>query len=187
MCFIISGFLHFFRWRLQNNKVMAFSQNLGRKIMLLVLQGAKEKFSFKLHNFCIMPTHIHLLLTPAENTNISQIMQWIKTRSAKRWNFIHGSTDHLWGARFFARPINDLHDFFTVKNYIDQNVVKAGLTHIPQDWKASGAYYIANDINGFVDFIPFDRLAYIKLLPEAPSAPYCLPSVPENTKTSNGA
>ena len=133
--------------------------------MILTLENAKEKFGFRLHNFCVMPTHIHLLLTPAENTNITQIMRWIKTRSAKRWNSIHGSIDHLWGQRFFARPVKDLYDYFTVHNYIDQNAVKAGLAHAPSDWKASGAYYMANNISGLVDYTPFDRQAYVKLLP----------------------
>jgi len=149
-----------------NNKVQVFGCNVGRRIMLLTLQSAKEKFGFRLHNFCIMPTHIHLLLTPSSNTNISQIMHWLKTRSAKRWNCIQGSTDHLWGARFFARQVNDMQDFFSVYNYIDQNAVKAGLANIPQNWEASGAYFIANNICGLVDFFPFQRLAYIKLLPE---------------------
>jgi len=148
-----------------NDKIRVFANNLGRKIMLLVLEKAKEKYGFKLHNFCIMPTHIHLLITPAGGTSLSRIMQWIKTYSAKRWNCIHGSTDHLWGDRFFARPIKDLREYFHVHNYIDQNPVKAGLVHNPQDWRASGAYYIANDISGLVDYVAFERQAYIKLLP----------------------
>jgi putative transposase len=54
-------------------------------------------------------------------------MHWIKTHSAKRWNRIHGSTDHLWGERYFARPIKDPREYFYVMEYIDQNPVKAGL------------------------------------------------------------
>ena len=148
-----------------NSKIRVFGTNLGRKIMLLVLEEAKEKYQFRLHNFCIMPTHIHLLITPENDTNLSKIMQWIKAHSAKRWNFIHGSSDHLWGERFFARALKDRREYFFVHNYIDQNPVKAGLVHNPQDWKASGAYYIANDVNSIVDYIPMERQTYIKLLP----------------------
>ena len=148
-----------------NNKHRVFSRHLGKRIMLLVLQNAKEKYHFKLHNFCIMPTHIHLLITPADGTNLSRIMQWIKTQSAKYWNHIHGSTDHLWGSRFFARPTKDLWDYFGIHNYIDQNPVKAGLAATPPDWKASGAYHITRNISGLVDYTPMDRLTYIKLLP----------------------
>ena len=147
-----------------NDKKGVFAGRLGRKIMLLVLQEAKNKYGFKLHNFCIMPTHIHLLITPAKGTNLSRIIQWIKTHSAKRWNCIHGSKDHLWGERFFSRPVKDIGDYFIVSKYIDQNPIKAGLAHCAQDWKAGGAYYIANEIPGFVDYMPFDRQFYIKLI-----------------------
>ena len=45
-----------------NDKIRVFENRLGRKIMLIVLQNAKDKFHFRLANFCIMPTHIHLLI-----------------------------------------------------------------------------------------------------------------------------
>ena len=148
-----------------NNKSRVFESNVGRKIMILTLEDAKEKYSFTLHNFCVMPTHFHLLITPANGTNLSRIIQWIKTHSAKRWNGIHGSIDHIWGERFFARAIKDMHDYFNVHNYINQNAVNAGLVLNPSDWKASGAYHIAHNINDLVDFYPMERLSYIKLLP----------------------
>ena len=133
-----------------NNKIRIFENRLGRKIMLMVLQDAKDKFSFQLDNFCIMPTHIHMLIKPGEGTNLSMIMRWIKTLSAKRWNSIHSSTDHVWGERYFARAIKDLQEFETVMDYIDQNPVKAGLVATPADWMASGAYYKIWNIPGLV-------------------------------------
>jgi len=152
-----------------NDKIRVFENNLGRKIMLITLQDAKDKFNFRLANFCIMPTHIHLLIKPTESTNLSIIMQWIKTRAAKRWNFIHGSKDHLWGDRYFARVIRDPKEFESVMEYIDQNAVKAGLATTPADWKASGAFYKANNIHGLVDFSLTERQKYIKLLSPIPS------------------
>jgi putative transposase len=78
-----------------NDKIRVFENKLGRKIMLMTLQDAKDKFRFRLANFCVMPTHIHLLIQPETGSILSEIMQWIKAQSAKRWNTIHGSTDHL--------------------------------------------------------------------------------------------
>ena len=151
-----------------NNKIRVFSNNLGRKIMLIILQDAKNKFRFRLANFCIMPTHIHLLIKPEEGTNLSAIMQWIKTRSASLWNKIHGSTDHLWGHRFFARAINDFSEFDYILQYIDQNPVVAGLCATAQEWKASGAFYRAQNISGLVDFSLTGPKAAIKLLSPIP-------------------
>jgi REP element-mobilizing transposase RayT len=151
-----------------NDKIRVFENKLGRKIMLITLQDAKTKFRFRLDNFCVMPTHIHLLIQPVLGTSLSEIMQWIKTRSASRWNTIHGSTDHLWGNRYFARPVKDQQDYDFIMNYIDQNPVVAGLAPAPADWKASGAFYQTHNISGLVDFIQNERQEYIKLLSPIP-------------------
>ena len=147
-----------------NNKVRVFERRLGRKIMLLTLEDAKEKFGFRLAAFCVMPTHVHLLIQPKEGTSLSRIMQWIKTRSAKRWNFVHGSENHLWGDRFFARAIKDTYEFYHVMNYIDQNPVAGGLVADPAQWQASSAFYKARGITGLVEFTRHERQSYIKQL-----------------------
>jgi len=111
-----------------NDKIRVFENRLGRKIMLTTLQDAKDKFHFVLTNFCIMPTHFHLLIRPPEGTSLSRIIQWIKTRSARHWNTIHGSTDHVWGERYFSRAIKNFDEYNFVMDYIDQNPVVVGLT-----------------------------------------------------------
>jgi putative transposase len=159
-----------------NDKIRVFENKLGRKIMLLVLEEAKDKFRFTLANFCVMPTHIHLLIQPEKGSSLSGIMHWIKLHSAKSWNFIHGSTDHMWGNRFFARAIKSRQEYEYVMNYIDQNPVAAGLSSSPADWKASGAFYKAHNIDGLVDFKPHERKNYIKLLsPIPPAVSWLLP------------
>ena len=141
----------------------------------MVLQDAKNKFHFRLANFCVMPTHIHLLIEPWEGTNLSKIMHWIKTNSAKRWNTIHGSIDHLWGHRYFARAVKDPQEYEFVMEYIDQNAVKAGLSPTPEEWKASGAYYKAQNIPGLVDLSLTDRQTIIMLSPIPPLVSRLLP------------
>ena len=147
-----------------NDKSRVFKNKLGRKVMLIALQDAKDKFHFRLTNFCVMPTHIHLLIQPAEGTHLDKIMHWLKNNTAKRWNFIHGSSDHLWGQRYFARAVKDIREYDSVMDYIDQNPVKAKLSSTPAEWKASGAFYKAQDLQDLVDFSPTERLSYIKLL-----------------------
>ena len=133
-----------------NNKIRIFEPGIGQNIMLITLQSAKRKYRFRLTNFCIMPNHIHLLIQPKEKTSLSCIMQWIKTQSAKWWNRINGAEDHMWGERFFSRVIKDMQEYDYVMNYIDQNPVVGGLVTEPAEWKASGAYYKAQGITGFI-------------------------------------
>jgi len=151
-----------------NDKIRVFENKLGRKIMLITLQDAKDKYHFFLTNFCIMPTHIHLLIKPKEGTSLNKIMQWIKTRSARRWNCIHGSKDHLWGERYYYRAVKDIQEYQFITNYIDQNPVTVGLVSSPADWKASGAYYKNKNIKGLLDYDFNDRQPYIKLLSPIP-------------------
>jgi putative transposase len=151
-----------------NDKIKVFENNLGRKIMLITLQNAKDRFHFRLTNFCVMPTHIHLLIQPAESTSLSVIMQWIKIQSAKWWNTVHGSTDHLWGSRYFARAVKDPQEYEFVMNYIDQNPVVVGLAATPEEWKASAAFYKSRNIPGLADYPPNASPKEIKLLPLIP-------------------
>jgi putative transposase len=151
-----------------NNKIRVFENNMGRKIMLITLQDAKDRYHFRLTNFCVMPTHIHLLIQPAPNTSLDSIMHWIKYNSAKHWNYIHGSKDHLWGNRYFARAIRHQEENDFVNDYIDQNAVVVGLSQTPQDWKTSAAYYKHKGITGLVDYTQYNNQPEPKQLPAIP-------------------
>jgi len=151
-----------------NDKIRVFENNLGRKIMLITLQNAKDKFNFRLTNFCVMPTHIHLLIKPEEGTGLNEIMGWLKTKSAKRWNFIHGSTDHMWGNRYFARAIKNNEEYEAINDYIDRNPVTAGLAASPEEWKASASFYKKHEIPGLVDLSADNRRKELFLLPSIP-------------------
>jgi putative transposase len=143
-----------------NDKARIFEQRIGQRIMLLVLTEAKKKFGFRLTNFRVMPTHIHLLIIPSPGTNPAGIMQWIKTKSSKFWNSVHGSTGHVWGNRYFAREIRTAENYRLVMDYIDNNPIKAGLSRYIGEYAASGAYYIRNSRRGLVDYDDFARIPY---------------------------
>jgi len=160
--FVIGAFYHV--TSRTNNKIKVFERKLGRKLMLIILQSAKEKYNFRLTNFCVMPTHIHLLIQPKDETKLSDIMHWIKIHSSKAWNFIHGSIDHLWGQRYFSRIIKDPQDYDSVMNYIDQNPVKDGLVAAPEDWEASGVYYKSQGLTDLVDYSNEDSQPNVILL-----------------------
>jgi putative transposase len=75
-------------------------------------------------------------------------------------NALHGSQNHLWGNRFFARIVETPQDYLAVMEYIDKNPVKAGLTLCIGDYEVSGAYHIRENITGFVDYDEFIRQFY---------------------------
>ncbi|MFP3043084.1 transposase [Treponema primitia] len=151
-----------------NDKQRLFRDRLGKKIMLMTLRNAKDRFGFSLFNFCIMPNHIHLLIWPSDGGDLSRIMHWVKTNSSKWYNGVRGRTGHLWGNRYFAREIQTPEDYYAVMGYIDRNPVKAGLVPLVGDWEESGAYHIQHRLTGLVDYDEFTELLYARqlLLPD---------------------
>jgi len=134
-----------------NGKERIFDHRPGKAIMMRVLKQAKVKFGFRVANFCIMPTHIHLLITPKAGADLPEIIRWIKLSFTMRWHALKGTSGHVWGNRYFARPVNGNGDYLTVMDYIDKNPVKQGLVSCPEEWKESGAFHIHHKIPGFVD------------------------------------
>jgi putative transposase len=48
------------------------------RLFLDVLQSQREKRRIQIHAFVVMPDHVHLLLTPAEDVFLEKSMQFIK-------------------------------------------------------------------------------------------------------------
>jgi putative transposase len=109
-------------------------------LFLSFVKKAKAKFRFQLWDFCIMDNHIHFLIKPGKDGNLSRIMQWIKCNFAKVWNKAHGLKGHVWGERFFSRIIGGIADFLRVREYIAENPVKAGLVERAVDWMFGSLY-----------------------------------------------
>jgi putative transposase len=59
------------------------------KIFLQTLYGYRRQGSFQLHAFVLMPEHIHLLLTPANDVTLERVVQLIK-----------GGYSHKFGSEF---------------------------------------------------------------------------------------
>ena len=78
-----------------NGKEKIFNHKPGKVIMMSILKEAKERFYFTVANFCVMPTHIHLLITPNKGADLPKIMLWIKTNFTKRWNRFYGKSGHI--------------------------------------------------------------------------------------------
>ncbi|MDR1466509.1 MAG: transposase [Treponema sp.] len=66
----------------------------------------------------LLGNHIHFLIKPGKDGNLSEIMQWIKCNFAKTWNKANERKGHVWGERFYSRIINGMADFFRVREYI---------------------------------------------------------------------
>ncbi|MBI5625429.1 MAG: transposase [Elusimicrobia bacterium] len=97
------------------------------------LAKVQRNARFDLYAFCLMPNHLHLLLRIGA-ISLSQIMQRLLTRWARRFNFLTNRKGHVFEDRFKHRVCRNDADFKWLMRYIHRNPVKGGLVARPADW-----------------------------------------------------
>ena len=81
---------------------------------------------FQLHDFVIMPDHLHLLMTLPGDMTIEKAMQLIKGGFSYRLKREFGYQKEVWQRGFSEVRISDGQSFLLHCEYIVQNPVKAG-------------------------------------------------------------
>lgn len=84
--------------------------------------------------YCLMPNHVHLVLWPREDGEVSRWMQWLMTSHVRRHHRRHGSDGHLWQGRFKAFPIQRDAHLLSVLRYVERNPLRAGLVTRAEAW-----------------------------------------------------
>jgi putative transposase len=124
-----------------NRKEMIFDADARKELFLTVIKRAKEKYSFRLENFCIMGNHFHFIIQPTHGANLSAIMRWILSVFAMAYNKIMGISGHVWGERFFSRIVEGLRQLLQIHEYIDDNPVKASQVEDRLAWRWGGLWH----------------------------------------------
>jgi 5-methyltetrahydrofolate--homocysteine methyltransferase len=84
---------------------------------------------FELGAWCVMPNHVHLIIKPLAGNKLSEILQGMKSASAKAANEILGRSGTLWQKESYDQVIRDTHDYVRQTDYVLANPVKAGLVN----------------------------------------------------------
>jgi putative transposase len=100
-----------------------FQVERNADLLLDVLRSDKEKRRYCLHAWVVMPDHVHLLLTPAEDVALEKAIQFVKGG----FSFRLGSGREVWQRGYTEHRIQDAEDFEGHVEYIAQNPVRAGL------------------------------------------------------------
>jgi putative transposase len=101
---------------------------------------------FEVVAFCIMPNHVHLVITPyakseTSDYSLTQIMHNIKRNSAKQANQILGRTGTFWQHESYDHFVRDEAELERIIKYVLNNPVKAGLIDDWFKWKWSYCKY----------------------------------------------
>jgi len=111
--------------------------NRMARLFVEVLFHYRCQNKYRLHEFVLMPDHLHLLITPEES--LERAMQLIKGgfsyRARKELNF----SREIWQPSYYDRRVRDLQEYVSFREYIRRNPVKKGLAGLPEEYVYSSA------------------------------------------------
>jgi putative transposase len=113
-----------------------FSREIWAKLLIDTLYQYRGSAYF-LHEFVVMPDHIHVLLTPT--TSLEKAVQFIKGGFSYRAKKELGSNLEVWQKGFSDHRIRDASDYELHKIYIQQNPVRKHLCECAEDYPYSSA------------------------------------------------
>lgn len=87
--------------------------------------------------FCIMPTHIHLVLKQTKENGITKFMSQVLNSYARYFNTKHQRIGPLWSGRFKSVLVDRDEQLLHLSRYIHLNPTSARLADEPEDWPDS--------------------------------------------------
>ena len=103
---------------------------LKEEINLIIIENALNHFKdtrYLLHDWVIMPNHVHLLLTPINGFTLKKIMHSMKSWTANEINKSTGRSGKLWQDESYDHIVRNAKQLRAISKYIIMNPVKAGL------------------------------------------------------------
>jgi putative transposase len=117
-------------------------------LLIEVLRSNVAAGKFQLHDFVIMPDHLHLLMTLPGNMAIEKALQLIKGGFSYRLKKEFGYRGEVWQRGFSEVRVRDEQSFLQHREYIVQNPVKAGLAATAERYPYSFTYLAMKKAQG---------------------------------------
>jgi len=121
-----------------------------RNAMLLIdiLRTYAKAKKFRVHDFVIMPDHVHLLLTVGPDMTIERVMQYIKGGFSYRLKKETGYSGEVWQRGYSELRVEDERSFQEHRRYIGENPVRAGLADSPEQFPYCFTYLVKQKAQG---------------------------------------
>ncbi len=133
------GFTYFVTTKTWQNRAIFQVPEIAAILLKCILRH-RDTGAYLLHDFVIMPNHLHLLLTPVGDNSLERAMQLIKGGSSHEIHLAPRATKCKSGSRdFMKKAFGDIEDYRIKSGYIRNNPVHAGLVETPEDWAYGSA------------------------------------------------
>jgi putative transposase len=111
-----------------------FQTDRMAKLLIDVFRSQMRERGIMIHDFVVMPDHIHILMTLPAETTIEKAMQLIKGRFSFRAKRELGFGGEIWQRGFSDVYATDSENFNRHQEYIWKNPVKRGLASAPKEY-----------------------------------------------------
>jgi putative transposase len=118
-------------------RMLIFREQDDYALFLALLEAVARRFPWKIHAFCLMPNHYHLV-TEASRPDLSGGMHRLNGLYGQGFNNRYERTGHLFQGRFGARMVQGHDHLAAACAYVLENPVRAGLCERAEDWPWSG-------------------------------------------------
>jgi putative transposase len=103
-----------------------------------LLRAACEENEIPLYAYCIMPDHVHVLLSASETKGIIEFVREVKSLSTRlAWR--HGYKGAIWQRSFYDHFLRRDEDCIMVAKYIIGNPVRRRIVEEWRDYPFSGS------------------------------------------------
>jgi len=118
-----------------------FFDNQDRSRFFFLLQEGREKFKHRIHAYCLMTNHVHLVIQVGE-ISLSRIIQNVSFRYTRFINQRKKQTGHLFQGRYKALLLDVDTYLLELVRYIHNNPVRARMVKAPEEyrWSSHSAY-----------------------------------------------
>jgi REP element-mobilizing transposase RayT len=120
-----------------NSSQTIFFDDKDRNHFYFLVQEGIERFSHRIHAFCLMNNHVHLAIQVA-GVSLSRILQNLSFRYTRWINWRLGRSGHLFQGRYKAVLVDGDIYLRELVRYIHLNPVRAGVVKEPKDYPWSG-------------------------------------------------
>jgi putative transposase len=145
------------------------------------LRTAAKTYKVAVNAYCLMPNHVHLLVTPSDDNGLGQMMQWIGRYYVPYFNQKYVRSGTLWNGRYKTSLIDADVYFMLCSRYIEFNPVRNGMVSRAEDYPwSSYCHHAGIRPDGLVTDhakvwelgnTPFQREAAYSALSEPPLTP----------------
>lgn len=113
-----------------------FLSDRDREKFLEYLRDSVERYELKIHTYCLMTNHYHLLVETPQ-ANLSQAIKWINVSYAAYFNRKRQRSGHLFQGRFKAIVVDADEYLKQLSRYIHLNPIRAKMVNQLKDYQWS--------------------------------------------------